>query len=338
MPSIALTEGEATVRRRGTGDNVPVTTAKQPAAAALDEPTTAPARSWVLALTLLNLGIMSGWFGPIQVLLAEQAADVSPGNKEGALSLVLGLGALTSAISNPVFGAFSDRTRLRVGRRFPWIIGGSLGGAAMLGLLAIAERVEAHADQVVHDRLVGCQLDRDQGGIQRIAGPGLPAGQQGPGEGEVGQPVVRSQVAQPVAGLDRLPLVAEADPGAGQQHVTVQPGRVERDRASREVGRLVVPIQLVQRLGEHDVRRGRVRMAGQVAGRLPTGVLRPAQVQQRVGTGQRPVVRTTVRAVALRHGPDATPGGRLLRAAARPGGDHRRLWGRWPAVRSSRDR
>lgn len=116
-----------------------MTTAKQPVAAALDEPTTVPARSWVLALTLLNLGIMSGWFGPIQVLLAEQAADLAPGNKEGALSLVLGLGALVSAISNPVFGAFSDRTRLRVGRRFPWIIGGSVGGAAMLGLLAVAD-------------------------------------------------------------------------------------------------------------------------------------------------------------------------------------------------------
>jgi MFS family permease len=124
---------------------VPVTGTRS----ALSEPTTNPPAGWVLSLTLLNLGIMSGWFGPIQVLLAEQAADVSPGNKEGALSLVLGCGAFVSAVSNPVFGALSDRTRSARGRdsgansyrgrRLPWILGGSIGGACFLGILSVAD-------------------------------------------------------------------------------------------------------------------------------------------------------------------------------------------------------
>ena len=53
------------------------------------------------------------------MLLAEQARELSPDHKEGVLSLVLLAGAIVSTISNPVFGAFSDRTTLRVGRRLP---------------------------------------------------------------------------------------------------------------------------------------------------------------------------------------------------------------------------
>ena len=40
------------------------------------------------------------------------------------LSLVTGVGALVSTVLNPVWGAFSDRTTLRVGRRLPWVLGG----------------------------------------------------------------------------------------------------------------------------------------------------------------------------------------------------------------------
>ena len=108
---------------------------------ALTEPTATPPKRWVLSLALVNLGIMSGWFGPIQVLLAEQAKAISPGHKEGVLSLVLGIGAAVSTVSNPVFGAFSDRTTLRVGRRLPWIVFGAVGGSLSLLLLSTADSV-----------------------------------------------------------------------------------------------------------------------------------------------------------------------------------------------------
>ena len=108
---------------------------------ALSEPTITPPARWVLALTLVNLAIMSGWFGPIQVLLAEQAREISPTHKEAVLSLVLGVGALVSTVSNPLFGALSDRTTLRVGRRVPWIVGGAAGGVASLLVLSVADSV-----------------------------------------------------------------------------------------------------------------------------------------------------------------------------------------------------
>ena len=108
---------------------------------ALSDPLVSPPARWVLSLSLVNLGIMCGWFGPIQVLLAEQAKVISPGHKESVLSLVLGVGAAVSTVCNPVFGAFSDRTTWRVGRRLPWVLIGAAGGALSLLLLSVADSV-----------------------------------------------------------------------------------------------------------------------------------------------------------------------------------------------------
>jgi MFS family permease len=109
--------------------------------AALAEPVVAPPARWVAFLTLASIGLWAGFFGPIQVLLAQQAEAISAADKKEILSLVLGLGAATSVVCNPVFGAFSDRTSLRIGRRLPWIVGGAMGGAAALAVLSVADSV-----------------------------------------------------------------------------------------------------------------------------------------------------------------------------------------------------
>ncbi|MDU0972806.1 MAG: MFS transporter [Actinomyces urogenitalis] len=106
-----------------------------------EPPTQMPPRSWSLTLSLTMLGLFSAWFGPIQVLLGLQASQVAPGHKEATLSLVTGLGALVSTLGNPVFGALSDRTTSRFGRRLPWIAGGLALGAVGLMVLASARGV-----------------------------------------------------------------------------------------------------------------------------------------------------------------------------------------------------
>ena len=111
------------------------------APAALAEPTQNPPARWVALLTVASIGLWAGFFGPIQVLLAQQAEAINAADKEQVLALVTGLGALTSVICNPVAGAFSDRTTLRLGRRLPWIIGGALGGALSLMFLSTADSV-----------------------------------------------------------------------------------------------------------------------------------------------------------------------------------------------------
>ncbi|MEV6054028.1 MFS transporter [Streptomyces sp. NPDC052107] len=119
-----------------------MTTAWAPAA--LAEPVEPVGRGWTAALSLANGAIWVGWFGPLQILLASQAGDFAPGSgmsKETMLAWVTGAGALVSLFANPLFGALSDRTTARPGRRTPWIVAGAAGGALSLLLLAQARGV-----------------------------------------------------------------------------------------------------------------------------------------------------------------------------------------------------
>ncbi|MFI2258827.1 MFS transporter [Streptomyces tubercidicus] len=114
---------------------------------ALTEPTERAGRGWTAALSLANGAIWVGWYGPLQILLALQAAELAPPGtaKESVLAWVTGAGAVVSMVSNPLFGALSDRTASRFGRRTPWILAGALGGAGALVLLAGADTVPGMA-------------------------------------------------------------------------------------------------------------------------------------------------------------------------------------------------
>jgi MFS family permease len=96
-----------------------------------------------MSVVLVNVGINTAFFGPIQVLLGQQAIHFSEADKEGILALVTGAGAAVSLVANPLFGTFSDRTVSRLGRRVPWVfIGALLGTIGLLGL-AVAPGVAA---------------------------------------------------------------------------------------------------------------------------------------------------------------------------------------------------
>ncbi|MCX5557594.1 MFS transporter [Streptomyces sp. NBC_00038] len=117
----------------------PPTDASEPSAAALAEPVERVGRGWTASLSLANGAIWVGWYGPLQILLASQAEDFAPGSgmsKETMLAWVTGAGAVVSLVANPLFGALSDRTTARWGRRTPWIVAGAAGGALSLLLLA----------------------------------------------------------------------------------------------------------------------------------------------------------------------------------------------------------
>src|SRR5688572_24735228 len=104
-------------------------------ATAFAEPTTRVRPLWISGVVLVNLGINAAFFGPLQVLLGQQAEHFDPGQKEAILALVTGAGAAVSLVANPLVGAFSDRTTSRFGRRVPWVVVGAiLGAAALIGL------------------------------------------------------------------------------------------------------------------------------------------------------------------------------------------------------------
>lgn len=108
---------------------------------ALKEPTTPVSKRWVSSVVLVNLGINVVIFAPINVLLGLQATAIDPANKEAILSLVTACGAAVALVSNPLFGALSDRTTSAMGRRSPWILAGAILGVASLLILSGATTV-----------------------------------------------------------------------------------------------------------------------------------------------------------------------------------------------------
>jgi MFS family permease len=107
--------------------------------------TTGATARWTALLSLACLGLFTAFYGPIQVLLGQQAELLAPEDKELALGVVVGLGAAFAVVANPLFGALSDRTTWRLGRRLPWTAIGALGGAVSLVILAFAPNIAVMA-------------------------------------------------------------------------------------------------------------------------------------------------------------------------------------------------
>jgi MFS family permease len=105
-------------------------------AAAAAERTGRVGAGWIGLLSLANLGLWMGYFGPLQVLLPNQVEDVAGAGKTTALGIVTGVGALVAVVVGPVAGVLSDRTTARTGRRHTWIVAGAVLGLAGLALLA----------------------------------------------------------------------------------------------------------------------------------------------------------------------------------------------------------
>ena len=100
-----------------------------------EQPPDAPARL-ITAMALAQLGAYLTILTPVVVTLSIRVAEIAPDSKTSALSTVLSVGAILALIGNPFFGAMSDRTTSRFGKRRPWLIGGMLLGFA--GLLIVA--------------------------------------------------------------------------------------------------------------------------------------------------------------------------------------------------------
>jgi MFS family permease len=102
---------------------------------ALAEPTRRVGVRFTGSLSLAMLGLWAGFFAPLQVLLPEQVAAIDPAAKVSGLALVTASGAAVALVVNPLAGALSDRTRSRLGRRRPWVLGSAVLGAVALVLL-----------------------------------------------------------------------------------------------------------------------------------------------------------------------------------------------------------
>lgn len=87
----------------------------------------------------------SAWLAiltPIVVTLALRVGEISsPEDKAGDLSLVLALGAFFAMVAAPIWGAISDNTTARIGRRKLWIALGALFLLCGLTIMALSTSI-----------------------------------------------------------------------------------------------------------------------------------------------------------------------------------------------------
>src|SRR5487761_2383386 len=99
--------------------------------------------SWRLAVAIALGGPL--WVAPyvagIAVLLPARLAVVAPDTKVGLIATLAMIGSLVALIANILFGAASDLTRSKLGRRTPWLIVGSVASAALLYALSVVTNV-----------------------------------------------------------------------------------------------------------------------------------------------------------------------------------------------------
>ncbi|WP_327085021.1 MFS transporter [Nonomuraea sp. NBC_01738] len=94
---------------------------------------------WMSLLALVQLGIIMALTTGGQILLPSHVESVDPQHKEATLALIFAVGAVAAAVANPMFGALSDRTRSRYGRRRPWVLAGGLVCAAAMAWLGFQD-------------------------------------------------------------------------------------------------------------------------------------------------------------------------------------------------------
>jgi MFS family permease len=96
----------------------------------------------IAVFAVLNLVLLGSLTGPVVVGLPATIARIaSEEDRAAALAGVLLAGATAALVANPLFGYASDRTRSRLGRRRPWLLGGALGGLCSCLLVVQADSV-----------------------------------------------------------------------------------------------------------------------------------------------------------------------------------------------------
>jgi MFS family permease len=94
-----------------------------------------------IALALGGMAWTIPFGASIVVLLPAKVATIDAAHKVPLLAAVTIAGSITALVANVAFGALSDLTRSRFGRRNPWVIGGGVAGAIFMALMATAQTI-----------------------------------------------------------------------------------------------------------------------------------------------------------------------------------------------------
>ena len=105
-----------------------------------DAPTKRVTKRFILWLVLLNFGSAMAFIVPLSYSLALRIQELAPGHEE-ILGYATGIAQTVFILTSPFIGIWSDRTRSRIGRRKPFIIGGVLVGLVGLAIIGISPNI-----------------------------------------------------------------------------------------------------------------------------------------------------------------------------------------------------
>lgn len=103
-------------------------------------PTKRVTKGFILWLVLLNFGSAMAFIVPLSYSLALRIQELAPGHEE-ILGYATGIAQTVFILTSPFIGIWSDRTRSRLGRRKPFIIGGMLVGLVGLAIIGVSPNI-----------------------------------------------------------------------------------------------------------------------------------------------------------------------------------------------------
>src|SRR3954447_5659388 len=107
-----------------------------------DEPTEPVGKKFISGLVFAQFVFFVALLGPAIIGIGVKVQQIVPdAQKTSALGTVAGFGALFAVIGNVLFGRFSDRTTSRLGRRRPWIVGGTVVMTLAFLVMALGQNV-----------------------------------------------------------------------------------------------------------------------------------------------------------------------------------------------------
>lgn len=103
---------------------VPLATSPNPAGLGSIHPTAKKSAGFLVVFGLVNFGLYLVVMMPALFSLPYKVQQLAPDSKALVLGIVAAIGAVVTILTGPMAGVLSDRTRTRIGRRRPWLIGG----------------------------------------------------------------------------------------------------------------------------------------------------------------------------------------------------------------------
>ncbi|MFJ6158753.1 MFS transporter [Pseudarthrobacter sp. NPDC092184] len=95
---------------------------------------------YIWLMVLAQLGVFIAFITPMAISLSVKVSQLTPGQEQN-LGYILGAGSLVVMLTAPFLGTLSDRTRTPLGRRSPFIIGGTIVGVLALVVMASADNI-----------------------------------------------------------------------------------------------------------------------------------------------------------------------------------------------------